>query len=290
MKTKKAIQKLKKEITIELPNKDQSIMEIMESVMEVNETGIIREMEKELTEKQEHKLQDIIKRLNRDEPLEYITGYSHFYGHRFKVNSHTLIPRIETEILVAITMEKIYEKIYAEEKEDISVIDVGTGTGCIVISLALAAKAPIDFYCTDVNSQTLKITRKNIKAYKIDNQITVQKSDLLDSVDTDKKFDIIVANLPYIPDDKLCDLPSSVKDYEPTQALNGGSQKGLAIIENLLKQAKDRLNNNGYILLEARPEIMPELKNISDDIYSQSTFTTQPDMYKKERFAIIQKA
>jgi release factor glutamine methyltransferase len=289
MKVKEAIHKIKDEAGFLLPNTDASIMELMEYVMQVNETGVMQKISQELTEKQEKKLNKAIKRLQDEEPLEYITGLSHFYGHRFKVNKHTLIPRVETEMLVALAMERIYENLYGREKKQIKVLDMGTGSGCILISLAKAAKGNIEFTGIDISKEALKIARENISAYGLEKQITLKESNLFEEIEikAENRFDIIVANLPYIPDGDMDNLPKSVKAYEPSNALKAGPS-GVELIEKLLEISPDYLKPEGSIILEAQPSLMDQIKEISSKSLPKADYTSHKDTFDKERFAVIQ--
>jgi release factor glutamine methyltransferase len=287
MLTKEAIQKLKQVDQIKEIDSDSTVMAIMEHLLEVNETGVIRNLTQELTQKQEKKLEKIIKRLKKDEPAEYITGLSHFYGHRFKVNQNTLIPRVETEMLVAMTMEMIYENLYGQAKNDISIADVGTGSGCIIISLAMALQEKLDFYAVDLSPQALEIARQNIEAYNLQDEIELIEGNLLKPFEEGTKFDIIVANLPYIPEKDLDSLDKSVQAYEPVEALKGGSS-GLKLIEELIDQSKRHITKHGTILLEAQPKLMEGIQKSAKKTYPQAEFKTQVDSFDKKRFAVIQ--
>jgi release factor glutamine methyltransferase len=287
IKVKEAIQKLHKEFASTLPNPDTAIMELMESLLDTNETGIIQSLNEELEDEQKKTLELIIKRMKKEEPIEYITGLSHFYGHRFKVDTSTLIPRVETEMLVAMTSEKIYEKLYAKERDDINVVDIGTGSGCIIISLAAALQGKINFFATEFNKKAMKIAKENIEAYDLKDTIKTKVGDLLEPLHEDINFDVIVANLPYIPEKDMDTLPKSVQQYEPPQALKGG-KNGHEIIERLLKQAGSRLNDSGVILLEAQPKIMNKIENRAQEIYPQANIKVTKDVFDKDRFLTIQ--
>lgn len=190
-------------------------------------------------------------------PVEYITGKAEFNDQIFNVNNKVLIPRVETEELIKIALDKI-------KNNKIDFADVGTGSGAIGISFALKLlekQIPFDGYLSDISEKALEVTKLNVDEIfepkhlncftnQIENsKLKVIKSDLLNDYPQGKKFDIIFANLPYIPTERINQLNSSVKDYEPKIALDGGAD-GLDLIRKLLSQAKTKIKENGLILLE----------------------------------------
>jgi release factor glutamine methyltransferase len=184
-------------------------------------------------------------------PVEYFIGKAEFRGKFFNVNNSTLIPRVETEKIIDLALEHVDEK-----SNFMSYADVGTGSGAIGITFALELlKRDIGFegYLSDISDQTLEVTKVNLKLIKHYNakieNIKLINSDLLLNYPKDKKFDIIFANLPYIPTSRIETLDNSVKNYEPIIALDGGKD-GLEYIRKLLNQASSYLEPNGTIYLE----------------------------------------
>jgi len=209
-------------------------------------------------------------------PVEYMTGRAEFYGRNFIVNKNVLIPRIETEQLVDEAVKILTSKIDSHApissglRMTMTIADLGTGCGCIGITLYLKlAKMRIKstIYMSDVSDATLEIARKNIyrlvlqriesdchvaDAPRNDSNtfpIKLIKSDLFSNYPKDLKFDLIAANLPYIPSNRIPKLPESVKDFEPRLALDGGPD-GLKLINKLITQSQLRLKQNGVLLLE----------------------------------------
>jgi release factor glutamine methyltransferase len=179
-------------------------------------------------------------------PVEYISGKAEFRGRNFEVNRDVLIPRIETEDLVDIGLTSIINQ------ESISFADIGCGSGAIGLSFALELKErDIKFrgVLSDISLKALEIAKKNIKSlFGETKNIEVIESDLFSNF-KDEKFNIIFANLPYIPTSNINDLQDSVKNYEPHLALDGG-EDGLNLIRKLLNSAKKFLTNDGVLLLE----------------------------------------
>lgn len=186
-------------------------------------------------------------------PKQYIQGFVEFYKLKFKVTPDALIPRPETELLVDEVLKSI--KYYVLRiKDKVTVVDVGTGAGNIAISIAKnlnfhprGVSSNISIIATDISSKALKLAKQNAKLHGVDNKILFIRSDLLTSKsqksvrsDTEMFYpDIIVSNLPYIPSSRIPYLDSSVKDYEPHIALDGGSD-GFELYRKLFAQIKEK--------------------------------------------------
>ncbi len=182
----------------------------------------------------------IARRLNR-EPIAYITGHKEFFGLDFVVTPDTLIPRPETELLVEKVLHTVSKSTLVRHIADI-------GTGCGAIAVALAVHLPgVKVWATDISPAALEVAKQNAARAGVSDRLQFVCGDLLDPLD--EMFDIIVANLPYVSDEEMDELPSDVRRYEPPGALAGGKQ-GLDFIERLLFQAVDRLNAGGTLLLE----------------------------------------
>lgn len=191
------------------------------------------------------------KLLESEMPVEYLTGHVNFCGLDFLVNSHVLIPRVETEELVEQAID--YLKSFDKSKK-IKIIDLATGSGAIAISISKIASnlgLELDQIATDISDEALEVAQKNA-ARLLPNtvqNISFKIDDLMSN--TDGKFDLITANLPYIPTSRINELDQSVKDFEPHLALDGGND-GFELINKLLLQINDqkKLSKNGVIFLE----------------------------------------
>ncbi|MEA3357075.1 MAG: peptide chain release factor N(5)-glutamine methyltransferase [Patescibacteria group bacterium] len=296
MKVKQAIKKLRKETAGLLPNQDSSVMSIMEYVLEINEAGVFKYLNKDLTPKHTKKLNKTITMLKKHVPLEHITSTAFFYGHRFSVSKDTLIPRPETETLVEQAILKIHEKLFCDKefcddegntKNYLNIIDVGTGSGCIITSIALTIREPVKYYATELCPKALNLAQKNISAYKLTRQIQLFQGSLLEPVEQTVTFDLVVANLPYILRADLPKLPKSVRMYEPEIALDGGPD-GTKIIHEMLTQTTSRLKKRGIILLELQPKIINTVKKFAQKHYPHAKITSTHDLFDVERFLIIQ--
>ena len=178
------------------------------------------------------------KRINHI-PLGYIFGHTEFFGRKFKVNSDVLIPRLDTEVLVEQLIAEIKDK-----NQFYSVLDIGTGSGAVAITLALETGA--DVTAVDISENALKVASEN--ASELGADVKFIKSDIFDGVG-DRKFDIIASNPPYIETDVIPTLDSEVKDYEPHLALDGGKD-GLNFYKKIISGAKRHLNSDGKIFFE----------------------------------------
>lgn len=214
-------------------------------VLKMDRVQLYMNFEKPLSTKEVDIIRSLLQRRAQHEPLQYITGETEFYSLKFKVNRHTLIPRPETEILV----EKIIEQCNKQKK--ISILDIGTGSGNIAITIAKYVSNAF-ILGIDIQSQALKIASENANWHHVQNQIRFKPIDLFDVDLTNKlceKFDIIVSNPPYIPQDDFNNLPPEVKNFEPYIALNGG-KNGLTFYHRVLQISNHILKENGTIALE----------------------------------------
>lgn len=182
---------------------------------------------------------------NHTTPVEYITGWVDFCAYTFAVTPETLIPRPETEELVNRALEWI-EQFPLDH--DCRVVDVGTGCGAIALSLAQLVRKPIELCASEISPKALAIARHNASRF---DQQTIKwiEADLLSFLTPSEKVDLIIANLPYIPHERIEYLDVSVKNHEPHLALDGGKD-GLTLISRLLTQAQSHLSTQGTILLE----------------------------------------
>jgi release factor glutamine methyltransferase len=183
-------------------------------------------------------LQNGWNRYQQGVPLPYLLGEWEFFGRKYEVNEHVLIPRPETELLIETAISRL------ANKGPQSILDVGTGTGCIAISLLLEF-SDLQAVASDLSLQALKVARNNARRYQVLDRVRLINSDLLSGFR--RKFDLICANLPYCSSDQLAML--DVAEHEPGIALDGGSD-GFSIISRLLDQVDDFLAPGSLILLE----------------------------------------
>ena len=198
--------------------------------------------EQPLSPKQSTRFDALVARRAAREPLAYITGRRWFFGLEFEVTRDALIPRPETETLVEMALDWLARR---DDREQPRVADVGTGSGAIAVSLAM--HAAVEIVALDASFAALRLARANARRHRVAARIHFVQGDLLAPLAA--TFDLIVANLPYIPTADLAHLMPEVRDYEPRSALDGGPD-GLRVIERLLAQAPARLKKGGALLLE----------------------------------------
>ena len=185
------------------------------------------------------------------EPIAYIIQQKEFWSKNFEVNNKTLIPRPETELM----LEKL---IYIYKKKSINILDIGTGSGCIILTLLSELKSSKGIGI-DISSGALQIAKKNAKKLNILGNIKFQKKSL-DSFFS-QKFDLIVSNPPYIKSRDLKNLEDDIKLHEPKIALDGGND-GLDLIKKVIYKAKEILKANGRLALEISNEQVLQVSKI----------------------------
>lgn len=192
----------------------------------------------------------IIQRLNAGEPIDYILGYTYFYGLRIEVSKGTLIPRPETEELVELVLSENQSKV------GLKILDIGTGSGCIALTLK-SKLTHAEASAIDISSAALEIAKRNSNQLDIDInfiQLDILNENLWSQLDN---FDIIVSNPPYISINEKEDLRSSVLDFEPHLALFVENDP-LIFYKKILKFASSHLNSNGLIYFETSQSIQLE--------------------------------
>ena len=178
------------------------------------------------------------------EPIAYILGQQEFFGLDFFVDERVLIPRPETELLVEEAVAWLQTR--APDCKRLLVADVGTGSGAIAVSLAVECPR-LTLYATDTSAGALEVAAQNVKRHGVSERVWLLKGDLLAPLP--EPVHLIAANLPYVSEAELAQLPPHITRFEPRLALDGGSD-GLAAVERLLAQARTHLQPEGAILLE----------------------------------------
>ena len=200
------------------------------------------------------KFNEYLLRRLKNEPIAYILREKEFWSKKFTINKHTLIPRPETELLVDKCI-KIYEN------RAISILDIGTGSGCILISLLHCMKQSMGVGI-DISKKAILIAKKNAKKFGLLNRIKFSTK----SVDSlfHKKFDLIVSNPPYIETKNIKNLSEDIKRYEPIMALDGGND-GLDLIKKVIYKSKYILKKQGMLALEIGNEQFRKVSKILFD-------------------------
>jgi release factor glutamine methyltransferase len=208
-------------------------------------------------------------------------GRWEFFNLEFEVTPDVLIPRPETELLVERAIAWL--KASARPRRKLRVLDVGTGSGCIAISLA--ANIPgIEVVATDISSQALSVARRNAQRLLPSSLVTFVEADLFPESANQQKYNLVVANLPYIPGSVLKNLP--VARHEPGLALDGGAD-GLDLIRRLLKMAPGYIEDDGLLLLEIEASQGEKITSLAKENFPGAAITLLPDLSGKDRLVEI---
>jgi release factor glutamine methyltransferase len=212
---------------------------ILSNIMSVTREYLITNNDLNITKTIKQKYLTAIKRRLKNEPVAYITGTKEFWSNDFIVNRNTLVPRPETELL-------IYKLISLYKNKKISILDIGTGSGCILLSLLKELKLAKGTGI-DIEPKAIKIAKFNAKKMKLLNRTKLKVVDLENFFST--KYDLIVSNPPYIPFKDLKNLSKDIRNFEPLVALNGGND-GLDIIKKVIYKSECLLKKSGTLAIE----------------------------------------
>ena len=220
-------------------------------------------------------LDTAIKELEKGTPVQYIVGNVNFYGYDFKVNKNTLIPRFETELLV----EKTYNYIKKYfDTNNIRILDIGTGTGCIAITLNKLLNCEV--HASDISKEALEVAKENNRINNANVNFIV--SDIFENINC--KYDVIISNPPYISyDEEIMDI---VKNNEPNLALYAPNE-GLYFYEEILKNVYKYINNNGLIAFEIGYSQGEKIKKLASKYLDKYDFEIKKDMTGKDRMVFI---
>lgn len=193
---------------------------------------------------------ELVRRRAEGAPVAYLVGHREFFSLDFRVTPDVLIPRPESELLV-VAMLDLARRLPAER--EISICDVGTGSG--IIAVCAAKHLPrCRVTAVDISPAALAVARGNAAKHDVRERIELIESDLLSAVPPGERFDLIVANPPYVSTAEMQALAPDVRDFEPPLALVAG-QRGTEVIESLLPQAAERLDPGGHLLIEISPMV-----------------------------------
>ena len=215
-----------------------------------------------ITEEEELLFKDALSKLKLEQPIQYILGKSEFFGFPFLVNRHTLIPRPETEELVAWICSQ-----YFKSQSALTILDIGTGSGCIAISLAKSIPNA-HVYAMDISLEALKIAQTNARVNDV--QIDFIKADILNQKNwkldfKDLKFDIIVSNPPYVRNMEKSAMSTNVLGHEPSLALFVDDSKPLIFYDAIVQFAIKRLTNEGQLFFEINQYLGNEMIELLED-------------------------
>ena len=246
---------------------------LSEHILRMKRIDISQNLYAVVSGKKYDKFQIAINRLQKYEPIQYILGDTEFYGLIFKVNHSVLIPRPETEELVAWIIDDF------KNKKDISILDIGTGSGCIAISLAKNLPNT-KVYALDVSTEALKIAKQNADSNDV--EIEFIEADILDWDFGEMQFDVIVSNPPYVRELEKESMSANVIDHEPHLALFVKDDDALLFYRNITKSSTKLLKPKGTLYFEINESLGAETKQLLLD----SNFldvTLKQDVFGKNR-------
>ena len=221
---------------------------------------------------------EMVRRRGEGMPVAQLVGYREFYSSRFRVNEATLIPRPETEHLVVEALD--CAKQFSVDRP-LQVIDVGTGSGAIAISVVQNFDS-VEMTAVDVSEAALKIAAWNAQKHEVADRIQFVQSDLLSEVEKPERFDIICSNPPYVSEAEYTELSPTVRDFEPRGALVSGPE-GTEVIARLLQQAPDRLHAGGRLIIELSPMIADacQAMAVADPAFGDLRFIKDLDGHRR---------
>mgnify|MGYP001616586285 CR=1 FL=1 len=278
------------EAGIESPRLDAELL--LANAMNCNTIDLYTNHSLRLDGNNKPRFDEIVKMLLARMPIQYILGNTEFMSLSFIVNKDVLIPRPETELIVESVLEianygnkndiienqnalQLFESKRRKLKPEagsITIVDLGTGSGNIAVSIAVMLKNAIVFAC-DMSNKALSIARANAMRHKVADRVNFLQGDLFDafkSQDIDLKADFIVSNPPYVAECELAVLQPEIVKYEPIQALDGGKD-GLDFYRAILAEAENWLKKDGYIILEVGEKQLSDIKNLIDIYKNQKS-------------------
>lgn len=234
-----------------------------------------------LSSKNASRYRDLVRRRLDHEPVAYLVGQRAFYDVDLYVDENVLIPRPESEHLIEAARTWTQERGSSAHR----VVDVGTGSGALAI--VLARHLPdTRIWAVDISFKALRVAARNVRRYGLQERIVPVCGDLLQALTG--PFDLIVANLPYIPREEMASLPANVAMYEPHGALDGG-ERGLEVVRRLLSQAAQKLACPGLLLLEIDPRQAEAVTEIAHRAFSKAKVDVLQDYTKRDRVVEIKR-
>jgi len=243
-----------------------------EEVLGLRKSQLLLKKSIALNEDQLKRFHEILAELGTGRPIQYILGYTWFYGNRILVNEQVLIPRSETEELVKLLLQ---ENTFSTPH----ILDIGTGSGCIAISIKKRMPAA-ELSAWDVSEGALAVARRNARENQTD--ITFGQVDILTGIKPDASFDIIVSNPPYITSVEKKDMHANVLLYEPSVALFVPDEKPLLFYEAVAKFAHKHLTQGGQLFFEINEQYALEIKELLEG-QGFSRVSIHQDMQGKDR-------
>ena len=250
---------------------------LFEEYLNVSRTDYILNSQKSMSESELLKFNFAIKDLKKGKPIQHILGFAYFLDRKFKVSKETLIPRPETEELVQLIHQDL------RKLSNLKILDIGTGTGCIPISLAIDMPQH-QYFGLDFKTEILELAQENATLHQV--KVNFNKLDILKANTKDlQKYDIIISNPPYVLESEKAQMHQNVLDYEPASALYIPDDQALVFYAKIIELASTNLNQSGKLYFEINENkalaLVALLKN-----YGFSRISIHQDIHAKDRFIV----
>jgi release factor glutamine methyltransferase len=259
---------------------------LLSHVLAVARIKLYTDYDRVVTDAQLARFRDLVRRAAEQEPIAYLTGRAHFFNLELEVTRDTLIPRPDTETLVENVLQTVRHQPGMEAPR---VLDLCTGSGCVALSIAKHLKAST-VLAIDISEKAAAVARRNTERVGLTDRVKIEVGDLFDPlkriVDA-RPFDMIVANPPYIASDQMSSLDKSVRDYEPSLALDGGVD-GLVIHRRILEKASDHLLPTGRVFLEIAFDQGPAACEMASDYPAFENVRILKDFGGRDRVLAMQ--
>jgi len=259
---------------------DEAVQILMLELCSMSHNDLYLNYDQEMPENLYKEFKDGVSRLLQNEPLQYILGYQWFYGYKIKVNEDVLIPRYETEELVANVLAD--GDYFFPDKDVIDIADVGTGSGAIALALK-KEESKFNMYATDISETALKVASENARDNDV--EITFLQGDMLQPlIDRNLRLDILVSNPPYIP--RQQEIQKSVDQYEPHVALFGGDD-GLYFYRKIFADAHKVIKEKSFLAFEIGYDEKEAIVKEVEKYFPNDRYEVLKDINKKDRMLFI---
>jgi len=248
---------------------------ILENTLRVSRTDVLTERDVQVTSAENSAIGNTVRRINSQEPIQYVFGWTEFYGRKFNVNPDVLIPRPETEELVSLVKEYTKGRNISGPR----ILDIGTGSGCIAVTLALEIPGS-KVFATDISEKALETARQNAAALKA--VVDFFNNSIIDQDIPVEPLDVVISNPPYIPLSEKPSMKDNVIRFEPTQALFVSDGDPVVFYRAIAKKAFASLRSGGLLAVEINERFGSDVASILTDM-GFADVRILKDLFHKER-------
>lgn len=255
---------------IDSPRLDAELL--VAKALDMDRVGLYLDLNRPLIDQERSAIRPLVARRREREPVAYILGHRDFYGRRFEVSPDVLIPRPDTETLVEHALECIPEDTACR------VLDVGTGSGAIAVTIAAARPLSL-LTATDISDAALAVASRNAERHEVHSRIRFERADLLSGAE---QYDVIVSNPPYITQSEMASLQAEVREHEPVIALEAG-EDGLDVVRALLAAAEPATATGAQLLIEVGAGQAASVVDFAAEHTAWKSVAVYPDLNRIER-------